>query len=165
MKEDYLKYLTTSDSYMGYPLWTTNPCSENYLLDIHHLWFNDDDYKTKGNFIKWNPSVKTDYDRAHIFEAVLDGRIDVIGFLSTVKPKRKDISFIKKEIPKFKFPKEPIISWSGLNQSAGSSLGNVSDKDMLYKRITSSLKLPSWLRNSSYGIISDPTPQIFDEFH
>jgi hypothetical protein len=73
--------------------------------------------------------------------------------------KRKDISFIKKEIPKFQFPKEPIISWGGLNQSAGSSLGNVSDEDMLYKRIT------SWLRNSPYGIISDPTPQIFDEFH
>lgn len=46
---------------------------------IHHLWFNDEDYKTKGNFIKWNPSVKTEYDRAHIFEAVLDGRIDVIA--------------------------------------------------------------------------------------
>lgn len=46
---------------------------------IHHLWFNEDAYKTKGNFIKWNPSVKTEYDRAHIFEAVLDGRIDVIA--------------------------------------------------------------------------------------
>ena len=46
---------------------------------IHHLWFNDDDYKTKGNFIKWNPSIKTEYDRANIFEAVLDGRIDVIA--------------------------------------------------------------------------------------
>lgn len=46
---------------------------------IHHLWFNDDDYKAKGNFIKWNPSVKTEYDRAQIFEAVLDGRIDVIA--------------------------------------------------------------------------------------
>ena len=46
---------------------------------IHHLWFNDEDYKTKGNFIKWNPSIKTEYDRVHIFEAVLDGRIDVIA--------------------------------------------------------------------------------------
>lgn len=46
---------------------------------IHHLWFNDDDYKTKGNWIKWNPAVKTEYDRAYIFEAVLDGRIDVIA--------------------------------------------------------------------------------------
>lgn len=46
---------------------------------IHHLWFNDEDYKTKGNWIKWNPAVKTEYDRANIFEAVLDGRIDVIA--------------------------------------------------------------------------------------
>ncbi len=46
---------------------------------IHHLWFCDDDYKTKGNFIKWNPAVKTTYDRDKIFEAVLDGRIDVIA--------------------------------------------------------------------------------------
>ncbi|MDZ4664680.1 MAG: dihydroorotase [Bacteroidota bacterium] len=46
---------------------------------IHHLWFNDDDYKTKGNFIKWNPSVKTEYDRAKLFEAMLDGTIDVVA--------------------------------------------------------------------------------------
>ena len=45
---------------------------------IHHLWFCDEDYKTKGNFIKWNPAVKTAHDRAKIFEAVLDGTIDVV---------------------------------------------------------------------------------------
>ncbi len=46
---------------------------------IHHLWFSDNDYKTKGNFIKWNPAVKTAEDRAQILQAVLDGRIDVIA--------------------------------------------------------------------------------------
>lgn len=46
---------------------------------IHHLWFSDEDYKTKGNFIKWNPAIKTAYDREKIFEAVLDGTIDVIA--------------------------------------------------------------------------------------
>ncbi len=46
---------------------------------IHHLWFSDDDYKSKGNFIKWNPSVKTAYDRDKIFEAVLNDTIDVIA--------------------------------------------------------------------------------------
>jgi len=46
---------------------------------IHHLWFSDEDYKTKGNFIKWNPSVKTAYDREKIFEAVLNDTIDVIA--------------------------------------------------------------------------------------
>lgn len=46
---------------------------------IHHLWFSDDDYKSKGNFIKWNPSVKTAYDRDKLFEAMLDGTIDVVA--------------------------------------------------------------------------------------
>jgi len=46
---------------------------------IHHLWFSDEDYDTKGNFIKWNPAVKTATDRDAIFNAVLDGRIDVIA--------------------------------------------------------------------------------------
>ncbi|WDF57058.1 dihydroorotase [Mucilaginibacter sp. KACC 22063] len=46
---------------------------------IHHLWFSDADYKTKGNYIKWNPAVKTAEDRTGILQAVLDGHIDVIA--------------------------------------------------------------------------------------
>ena len=46
---------------------------------IHHLWFTDEDYKTKGNFIKWNPAVKTTNDRKALWEALLDDRIDVIA--------------------------------------------------------------------------------------
>jgi dihydroorotase len=46
---------------------------------IHHLWFSDADYEKWGNFIKWNPAVKTAADRDAIFNAVLDGRIDVIA--------------------------------------------------------------------------------------
>lgn len=46
---------------------------------IHHLWFTDEDYKTKGNFIKWNPAVKTANDRKALWEALLDDRIDVIA--------------------------------------------------------------------------------------
>ncbi|RCH56184.1 dihydroorotase [Mucilaginibacter hurinus] len=46
---------------------------------VHHLWFTDADYATKGNLIKWNPAVKTATDREGILKAVLDGRIDVIA--------------------------------------------------------------------------------------
>ena len=46
---------------------------------IHHLWFTNEDYDTKGNFIKWNPAVKTENDRKVLWEALLDGRIDVIA--------------------------------------------------------------------------------------
>ena len=46
---------------------------------IHHMWFNDADYARKGNFIKWNPAVKTAEDMRGIRSAVLDGHIDVIA--------------------------------------------------------------------------------------
>jgi dihydroorotase len=46
---------------------------------VHHLWFSDADYETKGNLIKWNPAVKTAADRDAILAAVLDGRIDIIA--------------------------------------------------------------------------------------
>lgn len=46
---------------------------------IHHLFFSDKDYEEKGNFIKWNPAVKTARDREQIWEALLDDRIDVIA--------------------------------------------------------------------------------------
>lgn len=46
---------------------------------VHHLWFSNKDYETKGNLIKWNPAIKTENDRDGILAAVLDGRIDVIA--------------------------------------------------------------------------------------
>ncbi len=46
---------------------------------VHHLWFSDEDYASKGNLIKWNPAVKTSVDREMIWSAVLDNRIDVIA--------------------------------------------------------------------------------------
>ncbi len=46
---------------------------------VHHLWFSDEEYETKGTHIKWNPAVKSASDRAGILEAVLDNRIDIIA--------------------------------------------------------------------------------------
>jgi dihydroorotase len=46
---------------------------------IHHLWFTDKDYETRGNFIKWNPAVKTQTDQDGLWKALLDDRIDVIA--------------------------------------------------------------------------------------
>ena len=46
---------------------------------IHHLWFTNEDYAKKGNFIKWNPAVKTQKDKDALWEALLDDRIDVIA--------------------------------------------------------------------------------------
>lgn len=46
---------------------------------VHHLWFCDQDYAKKGNFIKWNPAIKTAQDREAIREAVRNGTIDVLA--------------------------------------------------------------------------------------
>jgi dihydroorotase len=46
---------------------------------IHHLWFNDSDYKRLGTLIKWNPAIKTVHDQQEIFNAILDDRIDIIA--------------------------------------------------------------------------------------
>ncbi|RTL12216.1 MAG: dihydroorotase [Flavobacteriaceae bacterium] len=46
---------------------------------VHHLWFTDADYETKGSLIKWNPAVKTQADKDALWKALLDDRIDVIA--------------------------------------------------------------------------------------
>jgi dihydroorotase len=46
---------------------------------VHHLWFNDKDYAAKGNFIKWNPAVKTEADQNGVLQGVLNDNIDVIA--------------------------------------------------------------------------------------
>lgn len=46
---------------------------------VHHLWFNDQDYQTKGTLIKWNPAVKTENDRLAIWEGLLSNKIDIVA--------------------------------------------------------------------------------------
>ncbi len=58
------------------------PLSEKKItaeVCVHHLWFSDEDYRTKGTHIKWNPAVKTKADREGLWKAFLDGRIDVLA--------------------------------------------------------------------------------------
>ncbi len=46
---------------------------------LHHLWFTDRDYSTKGSLIKWNPAVKSAADRDGLWDALLDDRIDIVA--------------------------------------------------------------------------------------
>ncbi|MDR3340558.1 MAG: dihydroorotase [Candidatus Symbiothrix sp.] len=46
---------------------------------VHHLWFTDEDYAIKGNFIKWNPAIKSRTDRDALRQALIDGKIDVLA--------------------------------------------------------------------------------------
>lgn len=58
------------------------PLSEKNLTAeacIHHMWFDDSYYSTKGSLIKWNPAVKTANDRDAIRAAVNNNVIDVVA--------------------------------------------------------------------------------------
>lgn len=46
---------------------------------VHHLWFSDNDYQEKGAFIKWNPAIKSETDRQALWEALMNGKIDVVA--------------------------------------------------------------------------------------
>jgi dihydroorotase len=46
---------------------------------VHHLHFTSDDYATLGNRIKCNPAIKAPENRAALWEALLDDRLDVIA--------------------------------------------------------------------------------------
>ena len=58
------------------PLENKNITSE---VCIHHLSFNDLDYKEKGALIKWNPAVKSQSDQDALWEALNSDRIDVVA--------------------------------------------------------------------------------------
>jgi len=45
----------------------------------HFLSFTDEDYAEKGALIKCNPAIKTEVDRAGLFQGLLEGRLDAIA--------------------------------------------------------------------------------------
>ena len=45
----------------------------------HHLFFSENDYAQRGGFIKCNPAIKREQDRAALVKAVAERRIDIIA--------------------------------------------------------------------------------------
>jgi dihydroorotase len=46
---------------------------------IHHLWFDDSSYDEKGNLIKWNPAIKTRFDREALIKAIASDVVDIVA--------------------------------------------------------------------------------------
>jgi len=60
----------------------TKPLAEKKITGevcVHHLWFTDKDYSKRGNFIKWNPAIKSETDRKALREALKNGKLDVVA--------------------------------------------------------------------------------------
>ena len=54
------------------PLITSEVCP-------HHLFFNVDDYERLGSLVKMNPSIKNKTDNEQLWQALLDGKIDIVA--------------------------------------------------------------------------------------
>jgi dihydroorotase len=62
---------------------------------VHHLWFDESSYDDLGNMIKWNPAIKTRFDRDALANGVNNNFIDIIGTdhaPHTIAEKRKSYS-------------------------------------------------------------------------
>jgi dihydroorotase len=46
---------------------------------VHHLWFEESSYDELGNMIKWNPAIKTRFDRDALINGVNDNLIDIVA--------------------------------------------------------------------------------------
>ena len=119
--------------------------NENYLLNNYFV--------ASGMTMNY-PVVDTDYVSLYTGSSFYNKSDQIISI------KRKDVSFIKKELPKFSMQETPKF------------IGDLSDQDMEYfqKRLFEALKytaifglLPNWLSATSYGI-SDLNIN-YDEFH
>ncbi len=46
---------------------------------VHHLWFEESSYNELGTLIKWNPAIKTRFDRDALIAALNNDLIDIIA--------------------------------------------------------------------------------------
>ena len=63
-------------------LFSTQPIEEKLItaeVCIPHLYFNSDDYQTKGTLIKCNPSIKSPSDQLALKDALKTGLIDFVA--------------------------------------------------------------------------------------
>ena len=75
----HILHLTTADEMK---LFTEGEITDKKItaeVCVHPLFFSEADYETRGNFIKCNPSVKSEQDRLALIDAVQKNKIDIIA--------------------------------------------------------------------------------------
>ncbi|MCL6523299.1 MAG: dihydroorotase [Thermoflavifilum sp.] len=76
----HVLHITTADELKLFrndiPLAAKNITAE---VCVHHLHFTSNDYVQLGNFIKCNPAIKAPQHREALWQALLDGQIDVVA--------------------------------------------------------------------------------------
>lgn len=46
---------------------------------VHHLFFDESSYTEKGSLVKWNPAIKTRFDKEALVEGTINDLIDIIA--------------------------------------------------------------------------------------
>lgn len=46
---------------------------------VHHLWFDETSYDEKGTLVKWNPAIKTRFDRDALLKGTINDLIDIVA--------------------------------------------------------------------------------------
>jgi dihydroorotase len=76
----HVLHLSTADELRLFD--NQHPLNEKMITGevcVHHLWFEESDYEKLGASIKWNPSIKTIYDREALIKAVNNNFIDIVA--------------------------------------------------------------------------------------
>jgi len=95
---------------------------------VHHLWFDEHDYILKGNFIKWNPAIKSAADKAALWDALRSDKIDVVA------TDHAPHTFQEKEHSYFKAPSGgPLVQHSLVAMLEMSSQGQISVERVVEK--------------------------------
>lgn len=75
----HVLHISTADEMK---LFSQGPVENKHItaeVCVHHLWFDEHDYISKGTLIKWNPAIKSAEDKAALWEALRTDKIDVVA--------------------------------------------------------------------------------------
>ena len=76
----HILHLSTADEMKLFS--SDRPVNEKKITGevcVHHLWFEEADYERLGNYIKWNPAIKTRFDRDSLINGINNDLIDIIA--------------------------------------------------------------------------------------
>lgn len=75
----HVLHLSTADEMK---LFESGPVDKKQItaeVCVHHLWFDEQDYIAFGTHIKWNPAIKSAADKAALWDALLNDKMDVVA--------------------------------------------------------------------------------------
>ena len=124
----HVLHLSTADEMK---LFNSGPVAQKHItaeVCVHHLWFDEHDYITYGNIIKWNPAIKSAEDKAALWEALLADKIDVIA------TDHAPHTLLEKDHSYFKAPSGgPLVQHSLVAMLEMSRKGQISIEKVIHK--------------------------------